>query len=119
MLDALPYPADYPYGCTEPTISRFVPAVIVQKTLRDVGLDAKKAMERTFGGIEPEHAGKTHPAGKKDLGKLDEMTGEGLKRLYDFQHGDGGWGWWKDDKSDRFMSAYVLWGLSLARSAGV
>ena len=25
MLDALPYLADYPYGCTEQTMSRFLP----------------------------------------------------------------------------------------------
>jgi uncharacterized protein YfaS (alpha-2-macroglobulin family) len=26
MLDALPYLIDYPYGCTEQTMSRFLPA---------------------------------------------------------------------------------------------
>ena len=119
MLDALPYLIDYPYGCTEQTLSRFVPAAIVRKTLGDLGLDPKKAMNRAFGGIEPEIADKTHPKGKKDLKDLDAMTGEGLKRLYDFQHADGGWGWWKDGSSDRYMSAYVLWGLSVARDGGV
>ena len=38
MLDALPYLLDYPYGCVEQTMSRFLPAVIVQKTLADLGL---------------------------------------------------------------------------------
>ncbi len=38
MLDALPYLIDYPYGCTEQTMSRFLPAVITAKTLRDLGL---------------------------------------------------------------------------------
>ncbi len=48
------------------------------------------------------------------------MTEAGLKRLYDFQqHGDGGWGWWKEGDSDHWMTAYVVWGLSLARDAGV
>ena len=47
------------------------------------------------------------------------MVKKGLNRLYDFQHSDGGWGWWKEGESDHFMTAYVVWGLSLAREAGV
>ena len=42
----------------------------------------------------------------------------GLDRLCGFQHGDGGWGWWKDDKTDPFMTAYVVDGLTMARRAG-
>ena len=119
MLDALPYLIDYPYGCTEQTMSRFLPAVITAKTLKDLGIDPQIVMEKAFGGIQGEHAGKTQPGGKKDLKKLDDMVKKGLDRLYDFQHNDGGWGWWKQGKSDHFMTAYVVWGLSLARSAGV
>src|SRR5690606_12002364 len=61
----------------------------------------------------------THPDGKKDLAQLEEMVRAGLQRLYDFQHADGGWGWWKEGDSDLFMSAYVLWGLVLAQQADV
>ncbi|MDW8310981.1 MAG: alpha-2-macroglobulin family protein, partial [Verrucomicrobiales bacterium] len=100
MLDALPYLADYPYGCTEQTMSRFLPAVITAKTLRDVGLDPEDVMSRVFGGIETNTAAATHPKGKKNLAELDKMTQAGLDRLYDFQHGDGGWGWWKEGESD-------------------
>ena len=119
MLDALPYLADYPYGCTEQTMSRFLPSVITAKTLRDLGLDPEDVMGRAFGGIETNSAAATHPKGKKNLEKLNDMTDAGLKRLYDFQHGDGGWGWWKEGSSDHWMTAYVVWGLSLARDAGV
>src|SRR4030095_13785368 len=82
MLDALPYLADYPYGCTEQTLSRFLPAVIVRKTLRDLGLDAETVMARAFGGVTTNSAGKVSPAlgGKKDLLKLDEMVAAGLQR---------------------------------------
>jgi len=92
MLDALPYLVDYPYGCTEQTLSRFLPAAIVANTLRSRGLSAEDAMKRAFGGIEPETAGKTHPSGKKSLADLDAVTRASLDRLYDFQHSDGGWG---------------------------
>jgi hypothetical protein len=119
MLDALPYLADYPYGCTEQTMSRFLPAVITAKTLRDLGLQPEDVMGRAFGGIETNSAAATHPHGKKNLEQLNDMTDAGLKRLYDFQHRDGGWGWWKEGDSDHWMTAYVVWGMSLARDAGV
>ncbi|HKQ79889.1 MAG TPA: alpha-2-macroglobulin family protein [Blastocatellia bacterium] len=119
MLDALPYLIDYPYGCTEQTMSRFLPAAITAKTLKDMGLSPESVMSRMFGGIEQEHASKTHPKGKKDLRQLDDMIKKGLDRLYNFQHADGGWGWWKEGDSDHFMTAYVVWGLTLAREAGV
>lgn len=119
LLDSLPYLIDFPYGCTEQTLSRFLPTVIVGKTLRDLGVDEADVMNRVFGGIDPKHTDKTHPKGKHNLKKLEAMVRAGLDRLYDFQHSDGGWGWWKKGDSDPFMSAYVLWGLGLAREAGV
>jgi len=96
MLDALPYLIDYPYGCTEQTMSRFLPAAIVAQTLQKMGLDARKRIPR-----------------------LDDVTKASIARLYDFQHGDGGWGWWKEGTSDAFMTAYVVWGFSIARDAGM
>jgi alpha-2-macroglobulin len=119
MLDALPYLIDYPYGCTEQTMSRFLPAVITAKTLRDIGLKPETAMHKIFGGIEESSAAVTHPNGRRDLKELDEITKKSLQRLYDFQHADGGWGWWKDGDSDHFMTAYVVWGMSLAAQAGI
>ena len=41
MVDALPYLVDYPYGCTEQTLNRFLPTVITQKVLLDMKLDLK------------------------------------------------------------------------------
>ncbi|NDE97525.1 MAG: hypothetical protein EB034_04490, partial [Verrucomicrobia bacterium] len=121
MLDALPYLIDYPYGCTEQTMSRFLPSVVTARTLKDLGLQPEDVMSRVFGGIEARAGGAAPPnlGVKKDLSKLNEMTDAGLKRLYDFQHGDGGWGWWKEGQSDRWMTAYVVWGLTLAKQSGV
>ncbi|HEX5832744.1 MAG TPA: alpha-2-macroglobulin family protein, partial [Pyrinomonadaceae bacterium] len=119
MLDALPYLIDYPYGCTEQTMSRFLPAVITAKTLRDLGLKPETAMHKIFGGIEPASAAATHPDGRRDLKQLEAMTQASLDRLYGFQHADGGWGWWREGESDHFMTAYVVWGMTLAHQAGV
>src|SRR5205823_5610283 len=88
MLDALPYLIDYPYGCTEQTMSRFLPAAIVARTLRGIGVDPSDIAGHMFGGIEPATASLTHTKGKHDLGELDRMTTASMKRLRDFQHAD-------------------------------
>jgi uncharacterized protein YfaS (alpha-2-macroglobulin family)/tetratricopeptide (TPR) repeat protein len=119
MLDALPYLIDYPYGCTEQTMSRFLPAAIVARTLRGIGADPADVAGRMFGGIEASTANATHPHGKHDLGELDRITAAGMKRLYDFQHSNGGWGWWKEGDSDPYMTAYVIWGFAVARDGGL
>ena len=119
MLDALPYLVNYPYGCTEQTMSRFLPAAITAKTLQDLGLKPEAVMGKVFGGIEQSTADKTHTQPKADLRQLEAVQRAGLDRLYDFQHSDGGWGWWKEGESDRYMTAYVMWGFALARNGGI
>jgi len=120
MLDALPYLADYPYGCVEQTMSRFLPAVIVKKTMKDLGLSEPEINGYINHVLNPRED-PVHPERRTQttVDKLDKMTKAGLDRLYDFQHKDGGWGWWKEGDSDRFMTAYVVWGLSLAKEAGL
>jgi hypothetical protein len=121
LLDALPYLADYPYGCVEQTMSRFLPAVIVAKTMRDLGIAAADVNTYISDVLEPRHDPQGHPLRRTEatISKLQSMTQDGTKRLYDFQHADGGWDWWKEGSSDRFMSAYVVWGFGMARDAGV
>lgn len=95
LFGALDYLTGYPYGCTEQTMSRFLPTVIVAQTLKDV---------------------KTSSISDKN--NINAKVQAGLDRLYSFQHSDGGWGWWKDDETDPFMTAYVADGLSIAKGAG-
>jgi uncharacterized protein YfaS (alpha-2-macroglobulin family) len=49
---------------------------------------------------------------------LKKKVDAGSQRLYDYQHNDGGWGWWKEDASRIFMTAYVVSGFAQARQAG-
>ena len=95
VLGALEYLTTYPYGCTEQTMSSFLPNIIVAKTLQDLHLQYKG-----------------------DPAELEKKIRAGMDRLYDFQHDDGGWGWWKDDESQVFMTAYVVSGLGQAKAAG-
>lgn len=121
LMDALPYLADYPYGCVEQTMSRFLPAIIVRNTMVELGLSKENVDSYIRDVLEPRNDPKGNPMVREDATytKLDDMLEQGLKRLYDFQHTDGGWGWWKDGDSDRYMSAYVIWGLSLSKQSGV
>ena len=96
IFSALEYLTSYPYGCVEQTMSSFLPDVIVTKTTHDLNL--KQPM---------------------DQNDLDQKISAGLERLYGYHHQDGGWGWWATDDSHPFMTAYVVAGLSLARSAGI
>lgn len=59
-----------------------------------------------------------HMKSSIDRKTLDDMVKAGLERLYSYQHDDGGWGWWQDDPSRVFMTAYVVSGLGQARDAG-
>jgi hypothetical protein len=94
VLDALEYLAGYPYGCVEQTMSRFLPTVVVSRTLQKLGIE------------------------RKDLqAELPQMVAAGLQRLYNFQQQDGGWGWWQHDKSNPWTTAYVVFGLATARDA--
>ena len=95
VLGALQYLTSYPYGCTEQTMSSFLPNIIVAKTLQDLHIEYK---------------------GDKE--ELARKIQAGMDRLYDFQHEDGGWGWWKDDESQVFMTAYVVSGLAQSSAAG-
>ncbi len=96
LFSALEYLTSFPYGCVEQTMSSFLPNIMVTKAVRELGLK------------EP-----------IDQAALDQKIQSGLERLYNFEHDDGGWGWWESDESDPFMTAYVVAGLSEARSDGV
>jgi len=119
LIDSLPYLIEYPYGCTEQTLSRFVPAVIVKRTLEGFGLSAQEPLNRAFGGITPEARAALFDADHTSIDELDQVTAAGVARLSLAQRSDGSWGWWAGGESDTWMTAYAVWGLSLARDAGV
>jgi hypothetical protein len=97
-LSSLDYLAQYPYGCVEQTMSRFLPTVIALRTVRELGLDVSIFSKNK---------------------NVEDMIKKGLKRLYDFQLASGGWGWWKNDNYNQWMTAYVVYGLLVARDADV
>jgi alpha-2-macroglobulin len=95
VFDALDYLTSYPWGCTEQTMSSFLPDVIVSQAVD-----------------------KLHLKSPIDRATLNDEVKAGLERLSSYQHDDGGWGWWPDDQSLVFMTAYVVSGLGQAKDAG-
>jgi uncharacterized protein YfaS (alpha-2-macroglobulin family) len=95
LMSALDFLTSYPYGCVEQTMSSFLPNILVTQAVKDLGL--------------------TPPS---DVIELEKKIAAGLQRLYQFQHEDGGWGWWETDPTHPFMTAYVVAGLAQAKQLG-
>ena len=94
MVDGLDYLEHYPYECTEQTVSRFLPNVLTYRAFKELDVE------------------------RPDLeAKLPDVVNLGLQRLYNQQHYDGGWGWWVQDESHPYLTAYVLLGLIEAQRA--
>ncbi len=96
IIETLPYLIQYPYGCVEQTLSTFLPAIWAQEATQKIGL----------------------PLPVK-ASQMKDISDTALKKLYGYQHSDGGWGWWADDATDTYMTAYTLWGLAEAERAKI
>ncbi|MFO1064825.1 MAG: alpha-2-macroglobulin family protein [Pirellulales bacterium] len=126
MVDALPYMASYPYGCTEQTLNRFLPTVITQKLLREMNIDLKQVRDRrnNLNAQELGKVGDRVPDWKRfddnpvfDAEEVAKMVEAGVRRLTDMQNQDGGWGWFSGSReySSSHTTAVVVRGLMIAR----
>ncbi len=125
MMDSLPYLTDYPYGCTEQTLNRFLPTVLTQRVLIERKIDLAKLKEAR-NNLNAQELG--DPAERKarwkrgesnpvyDAAKVAEMVDEGVGRLTNMQHADGGWGWFSgaEEVSEAHTTAVVVRGLQIA-----
>ena len=130
MVDALPYLIEYPYGCTEQTLNRFLPAVITQQTLRKMDVDlasiqAKRTnlnAQETGDDLERSQGWKRFDSSPVfDQDELDKVVKAGVNRLTEMQLSDGGWGWFSGwgERSSAHTTAVVMHGLLVARENGV
>ncbi len=132
MVDALPYLLDYPYGCTEQTLARFVPAVLTRKALQTAGGVKLEDLAAARTNLNAQQLTADGKVDKDRLAReaklyarnpiyntkvLDEIISTGLNRVRKMQHSDGGWGWWTDDESSVYMTALVLNALLDAQDA--
>ncbi len=130
MVDALPYLADYPYGCTEQTLNRFLPTVITQKVLIRMGLDLKKIEDKRT-NLNAQEIGDDKQRAKQwkrfdhnpvfDNDEVRRMVQDGVQRLTQMQLADGGWGWFSGigEQSFPHTTAVVVHGLQIAKQNDV
>lgn len=132
MVDALPYLIDYPYGCTEQTLNRFVPVVVTHKVLLDMGLDLKAIKEKRVNlnaqelGIPKDRAEQWKKYQGISNGIFDDaeyraLVRHSLAKLANMQNRDGGWGWFAGEREESYphTTATVIHGLQTAREAGL
>ena len=127
MLDALPYLIAYPYGCTEQTLNRFLPAVVTRKVLREMGISLAQIKDKRtnlnaqeIGGTEERAAQwkRFEEAPVFDEKVLNDVINDSLKRLEIMQLSDGGWGWFSGygEYSYPHTTALIVHGLQTARA---
>ncbi|NOS67118.1 MAG: hypothetical protein HOO67_02010, partial [Candidatus Peribacteraceae bacterium] len=91
-LDYLYY---YPYGCAEQVTSAFLPQLAIKRLQ---GFDAFKIV---------------------DDATLNARISTSVSELYQFQRADGGFGYWQESwESSPYLTAYVLYGMRLAKDSG-
>lgn len=120
LVDALPFLAGYPYGCTEQTLNRFVPTIITLKVLRDLGADLKSGDSR-WEEINKQRRAKGLPEISQPVfseREVRKMARAGIERLEAMRNGDGGWGWFPGgEQSSPHITALVVHGMQVAREA--
>ena len=85
---------EYPYGCLEQTMSRFVPLVAAR--------DLAKTLD------EPSLRGT----------KANAFVSAGVAKVIRHQQGDGLFSLWPQSETYPHLSAYALWGLTVAEKSG-
>lgn len=95
LLTGLEYLTGFPYGCVEQTMSKALPNAVVGRAFHQLGV--------------------SNPTVQADL---PPKINASVQRLYGYQHNDGGWGWWYDDETDAYQTAWVVFGLSVTAEAG-
>ncbi len=126
VVDAIPYLANYLHGCTEQTVNRFVPAVIGQKMLIQMGVTlAEIKAKRT--NLNPQELSNSADRAAQwklwqnnpifDEEEMQKMIAQGIEKLTAMQNSDGGWGWFSGfgEESYPHTTAIVVHGLLVAK----
>ncbi|MGB2983150.1 MAG: Ig-like domain-containing protein [Candidatus Bipolaricaulia bacterium] len=95
MSEGLSYLEHFEYECTEQLVSRFLPNALSYRALMLLEIEDAELK-----------------------GKLDVLVSYGLSELVERQNGDGGWGWWKGERSNPHLTAYATFALLRLREIG-
>jgi len=88
MIEGLSYLEHFEYECTEQLVSRFLPNALTYRALTLLGIEDAELEE-----------------------KLSLLVPAGLAELEERQNGDGGWGWWRSERSNPHLTAYATFAL--------
>ena len=91
---SLRYLVEYPYGCLEQTLSRFIPLAKAKDLSKSLG----------FASLEGT--------------KMDAFVKAGVAKVARHQQGDGHFSLWPQSETHPHLTVYALWGLSEAKKAG-
>jgi alpha-2-macroglobulin len=95
MIKACRILSEYPYGCVEQTVSRYLPNLALKELLAQKGYSNVVVVD-----------------------KLDDKIRVGTERIQAMQNDDGSWGWWSGDRGNEFITGYVVQALLMAKSRG-
>ncbi|MGL4944105.1 MAG: alpha-2-macroglobulin family protein [Thermoguttaceae bacterium] len=129
MIDALPYLVDFPYGCTEQTLNRFLPTAITQRVLQEMNVDLATLAEKHANLNAQQLGDNSRPVNQRlfkknpvySVSEVEKMSADGVKRLSQMQLGDGGFGWFSGygEHSSPHLTALVVHGLRVARECDI
>ncbi len=94
-LESLKFLQAYPYECSEQVTSKFFPNIVTYQALKEFGVKDENLEKNLIANISAQ-----------------------IQRLYQLQHGDGGWGLWANDTSIPHTTAYALLALNAANKNG-
>lgn len=130
MVDALPYLLEYPYGCTEQTLNRFLPAAITQHTLQQMGVRLEDVQKKRTNlnaqelGDPKDRAAQWQRYQRNpvfDTAEMQRIIRTGVTDLTNMQLTDGGWGWFSGfhERSTPHLTSIVVHGLTIAQKNDV
>lgn len=99
---ALEYLVEYPWGCTEQTVSSFLPDLLVARLQRHADPSTASQVRASIGGAA--------------LRDVPNMVRAGITRLRAMM--GYGWAWWRHDPPDAWLTAYATLALGAALADG-
>jgi len=94
-IDGLESILEYPHGCTEQTMAKFLPNILVYNLL--------KAKEKITAEFQK---------------KINEYTIIGIQQLLSLRNENGGWGYWGNRNTVPYITAHVIYSLAYAINSG-
>lgn len=98
IIKAVEFLNEYPYGCIEQTINRFLPNLAMMKLLKG----------SAYLSAVPDKLKK----------QIDSNIPDGISRIEKAQNYDGTWGWWEGDRGNTYITGFALYALSEVKKYG-